>query len=234
MKEKSQNHIFEFSKQATSYENYNIIQKEVAKHLINGITNEPKNILDLGCGSGTVFKNISWKINHFVGIDKSKEMCNLHPTNKNITIINSDFENLSTLSLKKDFFDIVIASSSLQWSKNLDNLFYSLKSYTTNIAFAIFCDGTFETIYKYTKLETFLPNIDDLLSLLNRYFNFKYNKRIYKLYFPNNISKFRYIKKSGVSGGKKKLSYIQTKKLIKNYPNDYLEFEVLFVWGSVK
>jgi malonyl-CoA O-methyltransferase len=38
-----------------------------------------------------------------------------------------------------------------------------------------------------------------------------------------------YIKKSGVSGGEKKLTYKQVKNLIKNYPLDYLEFEVLFV-----
>lgn len=40
---------------------------------------------------------------------------------------------------------------------------------------------------------------------------------------------FDYIKKSGVSGGEKRLTISQTKKLIKEYHLDYLEFEVLFV-----
>jgi malonyl-CoA O-methyltransferase len=40
---------------------------------------------------------------------------------------------------------------------------------------------------------------------------------------------FRYIKKSGVSGGKKRLGYKEMKALMKHYPLDYLEFEVLFV-----
>jgi malonyl-CoA O-methyltransferase len=40
---------------------------------------------------------------------------------------------------------------------------------------------------------------------------------------------FNYIKKSGVSGGEKQLTYKQTKQLMKNYPLNYLEFEVLFV-----
>jgi len=39
----------------------------------------------------------------------------------------------------------------------------------------------------------------------------------------------RYIKQSGVSGGKKQLSYKEIKRVIKDYPLDYLEFEVLFV-----
>jgi malonyl-CoA O-methyltransferase len=40
---------------------------------------------------------------------------------------------------------------------------------------------------------------------------------------------FRYIKKSGVSGGEKQLSYKETRHLMETYPLDYLEFEVLFV-----
>jgi len=40
---------------------------------------------------------------------------------------------------------------------------------------------------------------------------------------------FRYIKKSGVSGGEKQLNYQQMKRLMENYPLNYLEFEVLFV-----
>jgi malonyl-CoA O-methyltransferase len=35
----------------------------------------------------------------------------------------------------------------------------------------------------------------------------------------------RYIKKSGVSGGQKKLSLKEIRKLLKNYPLNYLEFE---------
>jgi len=39
----------------------------------------------------------------------------------------------------------------------------------------------------------------------------------------------RYIKHSGVSGGRKQLSYMQIKNLISIYPLDYLEFEVMFI-----
>lgn len=43
---------------------------------------------------------------------------------------------------------------------------------------------------------------------------------------------FKYIKKSGVSGGEKQLSYKETKQLMHTYPLSYLEFEVLFVEGT--
>ena len=45
---------------------------------------------------------------------------------------------------------------------------------------------------------------------------------------------FRYIKKSGVSSGEKKLSYAETKQLMETYPLDHLEFEVLFVEAENK
>jgi malonyl-CoA O-methyltransferase len=40
---------------------------------------------------------------------------------------------------------------------------------------------------------------------------------------------FKYIKQSGVSGSRKVLGYKQTKKLMREYPVNYLEFEVAFI-----
>jgi malonyl-CoA O-methyltransferase len=45
---------------------------------------------------------------------------------------------------------------------------------------------------------------------------------------------FRYIKRSGVSGGKKQLLVKDIKRVVKNYPFDYLEFEVFFIKASSK
>jgi malonyl-CoA O-methyltransferase len=51
----------------------------------------------------------------------------------------------------------------------------------------------------------------------------------YELQFDSVYKMLRYIKESGTSGGERHLSYLQTKQLLKNYPCNYLEFEVLFV-----
>ncbi len=222
-------HTNEFSKRASSYQKHNIIQKKVVKKLIENIHSNPKKILDLGCGSGAVYENITWDIDQFVGVDKATNMCILHPTDDKIKLINKDFE---TLEFEK--YDIVISSSALQWAKNLDSLFQKISLNTDEIAFSIFCDGTFKTIYEVANLRPFLPNSHDLIELLNHYFEFEHEVLHYKLDFEDNISKFRYIKNSGVSGGERKLSFKDTKKLIAEYPHKYLEFEVLFVWGKVK
>jgi len=220
-------HTNEFSKRAFLYTKHNIIQKKVVKKLIKNINSKPKKILDLGCGDGAVYKHIKWEIEEFTAVDYAQNMCSLHPTSPKIKLINKDFE---TIDFKHT--NITISSSALQWAKNLDTLFQKIALNSDEIAFAIFCDGTFKTIYEVAKLKSFLPNSKDLINLLNNYFNFTYEITHYKLNFEDNISKFRYIKNSGVSGGERKLNFKETKNLIKNYPFNYLEFEVIFIWGK--
>lgn len=222
-------HTDEFSKRASSYQKHNIIQEKVVKKLIKNICSNPKKILDLGCGSGAVYKSITWSVDQFIGVDKATNMCELHPRDKCIQLINEDFE-----ALNFEKYDMIISSSALQWAKDLDSLFQKISSSTNKIAFSIFCDETFKTIYEVANLKPFLPNSHNLITLLNRYFEFEHEVVHYKLDFEDNLSKFRYIKNSGVSGGERKLSFKDTKKLIESYPHKYLEFEVMFVWGKVK
>ncbi len=223
----------EFSKNALSYDKYNIIQKEVAKKVVSLVENAPKKILDLGCGSGEIYKLINWSIEEFTAVDISCEMCKLHPRNPNISVINANYEDDNLFErLKQKKFDIVISSSSLQWCSNLDSMAKKISKLSEKCVISLFCDGTFKTIYQQSNLEPFLPSQKEALKIFKKYFEIEYSIEKYKLFFKDNISKFRYIKKSGVSGGKKRLGYKETKELIKNYPHDYLEFEVLYVKGK--
>ncbi len=225
-------HTNEFSKRASSYEKYNVIQKKVVKKLLSKVIVKNKQVLDLGCGSGAVYKAIEEGFKTFTGVDKAKKMCNMHPQRPKTRIMNQDFEYF--FFNQKDYFDIIISSSALQWATDIEKIFDLIHQNSDQIALSIFCDGTFKTIYETSKLQTFLPSSKTLILQLNKYFNFEYEIVNYKLSFEDNLSKFRYIKKSGVSGGERKLDYKATKKLIKEYPLDYLEFEVLFVWGESK
>ncbi|WP_232293958.1 methyltransferase domain-containing protein [Sulfurospirillum arsenophilum] len=227
-------HINEFSKNAHSYDDYTSLQREVAHYLISRIDSQPKKILDLGCGSGAVFKNITWEIEHFTGVDNALKMCELHPTCKDVEIICEDFEEPTLFETLNPPYDLLISSSALQWARDIEALISQLALTCKEGAFAIFTDKTFETIYAMSGQSTFLPNATALIKLFENYFTCKHETKIFRLFFEDNLSKFRYIKKSGVSGGEKRLSIAQTKAIIQNYPHDYLEFEVLFVWGVSK
>lgn len=228
------NHIKEFSRHANSYDLYTSVQKEVARHLVSGVLSRPKSILDLGCGCGAVYKNITWQIEQFVGVDSSWEMSEKHPTCKEVCIVHEDFES-PLLAQKLDAsYDLIISSSALQWSNDIESIVQFASLTCKEGAFAIFTDKTFDAIYRTSGLETFLPNAKALTGIFEKYFTCKHEIKTFQLFFEDNISKFRYIKKSGVSGGAKRLSVAQTKALIQNYPLSYLEFEVLFVWGTPK
>jgi len=227
------NHIKEFSRQAENYTRSNIIQKKVSTHLLSKIDYKPRKILDLGCGSGDIHRKIDWQYDKFIGIDSAKGMCDKHQQDKNTLVLNQNFEDIvfqKEISQQAPF-DLVISSSALQWAVDIESLVSFISTLTKNIAFSIFTCRTFEDIYKLSGLKTFLPNNNDLVSLFSKYFHISYEIKTYRLEFEDNISKFRYIKKSGVSGGEKKLTLKQTKKLIKDYPHTYLEFEVLFIYN---
>ena len=74
----------QFSKYAKEYKSYNIIQQICAKSLVRELKSKPKNILELGCGSGQIFSNVDWEFDKYLAIDGSKQMCELHPKAKNL------------------------------------------------------------------------------------------------------------------------------------------------------
>lgn len=219
----------EFSRFAKEYQNYKIIQKRVAAHLVSKIDKKPKNILDLGAGSGEIYRNISWEIDNFIACDISKKMLSLHPGNVEKMVCDFD-KNECFKSLKDKKFDFIFSSSALQWSKNLDLTLKNIASLNKPCAFSIFTDKTFETIHKLASIKSPIYSLEEILYLTNRYFLINYEVKRYRLFFEDRYSMFRYIKKSGVSSGKKRLSYKEAKELIENYPHSYLEFEVVFIW----
>ena len=189
--------------------------------------------MDLGCGTGDIVTKIGWDYDKFVGVDSAPGMCDKHPKSSSVIVLNNNFEDkyFQDQIQQETPFDLVISSSALQWAEDIEKLIQFTSTLSKNIAFAIFTCNTFADIYKLSNLPVFLPNAKDLIEITKKYFDVDYEIKTYRIEFEDNISKFRYIKRSGVSGGKRKLSLKQTKKLIEDYPHTYLEFEVLYIYN---
>ena len=220
----------EFSRYASQYGTHNVIQAKVAEKLIADTSNAPRKILDLGCGNGTLFSCIDWEMESFVGVDFSATMLSHHPINSKTELILGDFNDpklfaqLSTLS-----FDRLYSASALQWADDLDTVFKSIHLLSAPISFAIFTSGTFKTLYETAGLTPILKSSDEVIEITNRHFDAQFEIVRYVLEFDTVREMFRYIKRSGVSGGRRVLSYAQTKYLMSAYPLGHLEFEVLFI-----
>lgn len=220
----------EFSRYASQYENYNVIQNRVVKKLIADMHEQPRHILDLGCGSGAVYNEIQWELESFIGIDFSQGMLARHPQAEHVTCKHGDFNHSELFeSLKRDTFDHIISASALQWSVDLDQVFHSLSKFQVPLSLAIFTCKTFETLYKTAKLEPLLRCSDAIVSSAKQCFDAEYELVSYTLEFESKRDLFRYIKRSGVSGNRRVLDYKQTRKLMQEYPHTNLEFEVLFI-----
>jgi len=231
------NVIQEFSRFAHKYDAYNVIQAEVAKSLVKQLPEAHyATIIDIGCGSGEVYKNLE-KMNvsfgHFIALDSSEEMLGIHPSGPKIEKICADFNRLETFeafSLTEP--SLIISSSALQWSKDLDFTLSEISKKSAHAYFTLFTANTFKTLHQTAKITSPIYSQSVLRSTIERYYNATFEVKEYRLYFESVRKMFNYIKKSGVSGGEKQLTYKQTKHLMKSYSLDYLEFEVLFVKGK--
>ncbi len=220
----------QFSRYAKSYQKYKIIQSRVASHLVSNTPFKGRKILDLGAGSGEVYKNIDWEFDLFVAVDRSAQMMELHPRNR-VEKILCDFDSEECWrELRKYGFDQIFSSSAMQWSSDLDALFEKTASFGVPCSFAIFTSGTFKTVHEIAGLDSPIYSVDEILYFVKKYFLVNYEIKRYRLFFSRKREIFSYIKKSGVNVGRRRLGYTETKRMMENYPLSYLEFEVLFLW----
>lgn len=220
----------EFSRYASQYGDHNVIQRQVARKLVERCYGTSSKILDLGCGNGTLFSFIDWEIEHFTGVDFSQEMLSRHPKGKNVDLICGNFNDLSLFDrFSAGMFDRIFSASALQWAEDLDRVLDGLSRMNTPVSLAIFTSGTFKTLHDTAGVQPILRPADEVSEIAKRYFKAEFETVKYKLEFDNVRDMLRYIKRSGVSGKQRLLSVAQTKALMCDYPLSYLEFEVLFI-----
>ena len=149
-----------FSRGAKNYDELALIQKLTAKNLCEisaPFIQENCRILDLGCGTSFIAKNLCDKKNiEIFELDLSLEMLKSWPERPNhVAAIQGDFEKLP---FKKESFDILISSFSLQWLKNFEQNFtdyFALLKNGGKLIFAIPTDKSLQEI-KSAKIFNFI------------------------------------------------------------------------------
>ncbi len=217
-------HIRQFDKMAENYGRYNIIQKKAALDLLGLLGSRPEYIVDLGCGSGTLYNLVTWPLQAYIACDKSAQMLRLHPTCSQKLCCDFDAFDYETY---RDYF--FLSSAALQWAQNLDNIFSKLRG--KDFALSLFTANTFASLHRVAGITSPIYTKEAILASARTVFgsNVTIEVQNYFLRFEDTMSMLRYIKRSGVSGGKKSLGYKQIQNVLRNYNKDYLEFEVVFL-----
>lgn len=220
----------EFSRFAAEYGTHNVVQAKVAQKLIADTPDTPQAVLDLGCGNGTLFSKVTWPLKRFVGVDFSASMLSHHPQTPQTELICGDFNDPALFeTLQKASYDRIYSASALQWAHDLDGVFTSIAALHAPLSLAIFTSGTFRSLYETAGLEPILKSADEVMAIAERRFDARFEIVHYALEFESVRDMLRYIKRSGVSGGRRVLDVAQTKALMREYPLNYLEFEVVFI-----
>ena len=140
-----------FDTKAFVYDKNSDIQQTIAKHLLKLICfkNESITLLDIGCGTGYIAKEIK-KIDNKIAIyqiDKSQNMCKF--ATKHAKTNCCSIEDLDKSTFKIDRFDIIISSMTIQWCDDITFVFKKVKDLlSTNgrVAIAIPLDTSFQSI----------------------------------------------------------------------------------------
>lgn len=225
----------QFDRYATSYSKNRDIQNKIATTLLQNIPSlDGKKIIDIGCGDGAIYEKSNFKNGLFVAVDASPKMCELHKAKGDAVVVQADFddERFADYILSRfGKFDILISSSSLQWSRDIKKTIGRLSAISDNFAFAVFTRGTFLSVREFLQIESFLPTSQLVRESVNGFWrNNIWSENFYRD-FDSPKDAIRYIKNTGVSGGRAKTSYGDTKRLYEFGPRR-LEFEVTYAVGS--
>ncbi|MBV9576813.1 MAG: methyltransferase domain-containing protein [Gammaproteobacteria bacterium] len=135
MNNTTKNIALSFNRHAHEYDEHNHLQNITGTKLIKLIShqsNQIKNLIDLGCGTGVVTKQLAESLNYknLYAIDiaeKALAITKINLREMGAHIYQENFDNLNTFN---QTFDLVFANMSLQWSQDL---FSTLSHITTKM-----------------------------------------------------------------------------------------------------
>lgn len=223
---------FSFSRFSESYDTEAVLQKEASKLLVDFAGKLEGKGIDLGCGTGFLYRFSEWK--DTVGIDISQDMIRFY-TRFNKKAVVADMEKLP---FKKNSFDFAVSNFSLHWAdfeKTVFQVRYTLKE-KGKFVFNIPVGGSLEAVENILGDTTFdflcVPEI--LQTLKNNSFKIEdFFVENLKKDFENGYQLLMHLHKTGVAINIKEKSIGEKRKIVKKFKNYNkpvtLNFKLLFV-----
>ena len=253
-----QKKIKDFNRAANVYDQNAIMQHQIAEDLIDRlrfIKIKPKKILDIGSGTGATSKKLIdlYPDADIYEIDIAIEMLKKSKSN-NTTIIKSFFKrnNITYINADMDLipfdtqsFDLIISSSSIQWSSNINKLFeniFTLLRPEGLFIFSSFLKNTLPELQSFSdsKLTNEFCSIQEYAQMLisNKFYDPILMKDEFRIDYKDALSALRDLKKIGATKSSNVHKGLRSRQFLRNliqhmdqYKIDnknYLTYEVLF------
>lgn len=204
---------FGFSRASRTYQSNALVQRQMAKRLIELISFEKvKSVYEIGCGSGAlsqmlIDKGCFWEL---VLNDLSPAMLELcRERFKDISYIRYDNSDAENIDFKGRKYDLIVSNACFQW---LENLEADLTNYCDHInsqgqlVFSIFTKGTFEQIRQISNVGLDYYDRAGIEKLLDKLpVDYQIIEQKVETYYPSVEQMLRSLKKTGVSGLSKQI-----------------------------
>ena len=210
-----------FSKSLKTYEDNAVIQKIMAKKLIELLVlKEYNSIFEIGCATGILTKEIKKNLTfkEYIAndiVEKSQEYINkiIYPN----IFLGGDIEEVE---LNKKY-NLIISNASLQWcndiEKVLEKLINSLEENGT-LAISIFGDNNLKEIKDIFHLENNTYSLNKLKKSLSKYKLITFEEEEIKIEFENPIMVLKHLKLTGVNAIKE---VVLSKKKLQEFEEEY-------------
>lgn len=223
---------FSFSRFSESYDREAVLQKKAAKTLIDYAGYLKGKGIDLGCGTGFLYRFSSWK--NTVGIDISQDMIRFYRKfNKNSVL--ADMEDLP---FKNESFDFAVSNFSIHWS-DFDRTFAETRRVLKpdgKFVFNIPVGGSLkavESILGETQFD--FPCVPEILESLKKagfkiddFFVEEFEKE-----FKSGYDLLVHLHKTGVSVNPQKKSLSEKRKIVQKFKDQkkpvILNYKLLFI-----
>ncbi len=208
-----------FKKNLKTYKDNSVIQNKMADKLISMISNNPKSILELGCGTGVLTEKLINKY-HFTKYNASDIVfeCEsyIRKISDKINFIPSDIEEFEF----KEKYDLIISNATFQWIENLEPFIEKLKKQLTPNGELIFSTFGEDNLKEITDITNVGLNYYSLENLKNIFNPFEIKEEKLTLEFNSAKDVLKHLKLTGVNSIKSKH---WTKSDLINFENKYKE-----------
>ncbi len=228
-----------FGKSLNSYENCAIVQKEMAKKLIEKLSYKfYDNILEIGCGTGVltkeIIKNIGFK--NYIAVDIVSDC-------KNYINKISDRINFTESDIEKYYPDynqnLVISNASLQWVEDLPEIIKKINTYLSKngeFVFTIFGKENYREFSQFVESPLKYYDLKELKEICKDFKIIAIEDEIKMIEFDSPREVLHHIKNTGVNA----LSHtVWTKSDLVHFEESYpknsngnycLTYHPIYVW----
>ena len=230
---------------AIHYDIHAKIQADIAvmtaQYIAANIANKPQNILEIGCGTGFLSKELKkkWPNTQHVYSDLSINMLNRCRQKIDGLFVQNDGEKLC---FQQNSFDLIISSLSFQWFETpylaMANMLSSLKNGGV-LCFSTFGNQSFQKwqdIFEQHKIASPLQRLFDVKELQEHFPAMHITEKISHQKASNGLSFLRQLKAIGAatSAQAKPLSYQTLKKAITDFDKTDKSINYHIIFATLK